>query len=144
VERYERQSSIRTCRRIGDGLQAKGTMRVEHSVEIYGRAGRGPPLATTTPLRKSLERGRPPNCGSKVVVVLIGNARSMRNRDGQTAAHVGIRNSGITVETLGEVMIRIEHTSLRGAQRRNCGNRLWPSRSAECGSRFAVADTRRK
>ena len=30
----------------------------------------------------------------------------MRNGDGQTSAHPGIRNPGKTVETLGEVMIR--------------------------------------
>ena len=43
---------------------------------------------------------------SKVAVVEIGDARAMRNGDGQTAGHVGIRESGKSVETLGEVMIR--------------------------------------
>jgi len=38
-------------------------------------------------------------------VVVIGDAGAMRNGDGQTAAHVGIRNSGKTVETLSEVMV---------------------------------------
>src|SRR5260370_41182268 len=40
----------------------------------------------------------------------------MRNGDGQTAAHVGIGNSDITVETLGEVMIRIERHLVEGAR----------------------------
>src|SRR5882762_5860005 len=46
-------------------------------------------------------------CRSKVAVVVIGDAGAVRNGDGQTAAHVGIRNPGISVETLGEVTIRI-------------------------------------
>src|ERR1700689_5890577 len=40
----------------------------------------------------------------------------MRNGDGQTAVHVGIRNSGKTVETLGEVTIRIERPLVEGAR----------------------------
>ena len=48
------------------------------------------------------------DCRSKVAVVVIGDAGTMRNGDGQTAAQVGIRNSGESVETLGEVMIYIE------------------------------------
>jgi hypothetical protein len=43
-----------------------------------------------------------------LAVVVIGDAAAMRNGDGQTVAHVGIRNSGKSVETLGEVMIQIE------------------------------------
>ena len=42
------------------------------------------------------------DCRSKVAVVVIGDAGTMRNGDGQTAAHVGIRNSDKSVETLGE------------------------------------------
>ena len=45
---------------------------------------------------------------SNVVVVEIGDAGSVRNGDGHTAAHVGIRNSGISVETLREMMINEE------------------------------------
>ena len=44
---------------------------------------------------------------SKVVVGVIGDAGAMRNGDGQTAAHPGIRNSCKTVEALGEVMIHV-------------------------------------
>jgi len=40
----------------------------------------------------------------------------MRNGDGQPAAHVGIRNSGKTVETLGEVMIHIKRPLVEGAR----------------------------
>jgi len=45
---------------------------------------------------------------SKVVVVVIGHAGAVRNGDGQTTGDVGIRNSAKNVETLGEVVIRIE------------------------------------
>ena len=57
---------------------------------------------------KRSERETTTDCRSKVVVAEIGDAGAMRNGDGQTAAHPGIRNSGKTVETLGEVMIRIQ------------------------------------
>src|SRR5271167_2069767 len=40
----------------------------------------------------------------------------MRNGDSQTAAYVGICNSGKTVETLGEVMICIERHLVEGAR----------------------------
>jgi len=53
---------------------------------------------------------------SKVVVGVIGDARSVRNSDGQTACHPGIRNSSKTIETLGEVMIRIERPLVEGAR----------------------------
>src|SRR5215469_16791802 len=43
----------------------------------------------------------------------------MRNGDGQTAAHPGIRNSGKTVETRGEAMIRIERYLVEGARARS-------------------------
>src|ERR1700677_1897792 len=39
----------------------------------------------------------------------------MRNGDGQTAGHEGIRKSGKTVEALGEVMIDIERPLLEDA-----------------------------
>jgi hypothetical protein len=69
-----------------------------------------------TPPRKRSEGETTTDCRSKVVVVEIGDAGAMRNGDGQTAAHVGIRNSGKTVETLGEVMIRIEGHLVEGAR----------------------------
>jgi hypothetical protein len=47
------------------------------------------------------------DCRSNVVVVEIGDAGAMRNGDGQTAGHVGTRNSGKNVQTLGEVIIHI-------------------------------------
>ena len=40
----------------------------------------------------------------------------MRNGDGQTPGHPGIRDSGKTVETLGEVMIHIERPLVEGAR----------------------------
>lgn len=40
----------------------------------------------------------------------------MRNGDGQTVGHVGIGNSRKNVETLGEVMIRIERHLVEGAR----------------------------
>jgi RNA polymerase sigma factor (sigma-70 family) len=59
-------------------------------------------------LRKRLEGETTTDCRSTVVVAEIGDAGAMRNGDGQTAAYPGIRNSGKTVETLGEVMIHKE------------------------------------
>jgi hypothetical protein len=40
----------------------------------------------------------------------------MRNGDGQTAADVGIGDAGINVETLCEVMIRIQRNLLERAR----------------------------
>src|SRR5208283_1824221 len=57
-----------------------------------------------------------PDCRSEVVVVVIGDAGTVRNGDAQTAADVGIRNAGISVETLGEVMIRIERNLVESAR----------------------------
>src|SRR5215472_17620887 len=49
----------------------------------------------------------------------------MRNGDGQTTAHPGIRNSGKTVETRGEAMIRIERYLVEcaraGSAETSCG-----------------------
>src|SRR5215472_827322 len=56
------------------------------------------------------------NHRSKVVVVEIGDTGAMRNGDGQTAAHPRIGNSGKTVETRGEAMIRIERYLVEGAR----------------------------
>src|SRR5271169_6183592 len=61
-----------------------------------------------SPSRKRSEGETTTDCRSSVVVVDVGDAGAMRNGDGQTAAHVGVRNSGKTVETLGEAMIDIE------------------------------------
>src|ERR1700731_1892704 len=69
-----------------------------------------------TPTRKFSEGETTTYCRSKVVVGVIGNAGTMRNGDGQTAAHPGIRNSGKTVETLGEVMIHIERSLIERAR----------------------------
>src|SRR5271170_3636643 len=67
-------------------------------------------------LSKRSEGETTTDCGSKVVGVVIGDAGTMRNGDGQTAAHPGIRNSGKAVETLGEVMIHIEGPLVEGAR----------------------------
>src|ERR1700722_2038961 len=56
------------------------------------------------------------NCRSNVVVVEIADAGAVRNGDGQTAGDVGIRNAGISVETLGEVMVGIERNLVEGAR----------------------------
>jgi hypothetical protein len=42
------------------------------------------------------------------------HAGAVRNGDGQTAADPGIRNSGKTIETLGEVMIHIKRPLVEG------------------------------
>src|SRR6202041_2282359 len=55
------------------------------------------------------------DCRSKVVIVQIRDAGAMRNGDGQTAGHEGIRKSGKTVQTLGEVMIHIERPLVEDA-----------------------------
>ena len=39
----------------------------------------------------------------------------MGNGDGETAADLGIRNAGVGVETLGEVVIRIQRHFVEGA-----------------------------
>src|SRR5580700_3146031 len=70
----------------------------------------------TSPPRKRSEGKTTTDCRSKVAVVLIGDAGAMRNGDGQTAAHVGIRDSGKGVEALSEVMIRIERPEVEGAR----------------------------
>ena len=57
----------------------------------------------------------------------------MRNGDGQTAGHPGIRKSGKTVETLGEVMIRIERPLVERAR----------AGSAEMSGREQVGGTRK-
>src|SRR6202041_3050466 len=62
------------------------------------------------------ERETTANCRCSVVLIEIGDAGAVRNGDGQTAAHVGIRNSGISVETLGEMMIRIQRKLIEGAR----------------------------
>src|SRR5271155_3884080 len=56
------------------------------------------------------------NCRCGVVLVDIGDAGAVRNGDGQTAADVGIRNAGVSIETLGEVMIRIKRTLVEEAR----------------------------
>ncbi len=61
----------------------------------------------TEPTQKRSEAETTTDCRSKVVVGVIGDAGAMRNGDGQTAAHPGIRNSCKTVEALGEVMIHV-------------------------------------
>src|SRR5580692_7006617 len=67
------------------------------------------------PPRKRSEGETTTDCRSSVVVGVIGDAGSMWNGDGQTAGHPGIRNSGISVETLGEVMIHVERPLVEGA-----------------------------
>ena len=56
------------------------------------------------------------DCRSNVIVVKIGNAGTMRNGDGQAAGHIGTRNSGKSVEALGEMMIYIERSLVEGAR----------------------------
>ena len=75
-----------------------------------------PRSVSTEPARKRSEAETTTDCRSKVVVGVIGNAGAMRNGDGQTAADPGIRNSGKTVETFGEVMIHIERPLIERAR----------------------------
>src|SRR3984885_13599731 len=93
-----------------------------------GVAGRfpNPPRGLDEPqpmLGSRLSRPRKPSegetttdCRSKVAVVEIGDARAVRNGDGQTAGHEGICKSGKSVETLGEVMIGIERPKFEDAR----------------------------
>jgi len=90
----------------------RGRIRVIHDVRRHGEDD----LARLSPPRKRSEGETTTDCRSTVVVGVIGDAGFMRNGDGQTAAHPGIRNSGITVETLGEVMIQIERPLVEGAR----------------------------
>src|SRR3984885_1006822 len=66
--------------------------------------------------QNGLEGETTTDCRSKVGLIVIGDAGAMRNSDGQTAAHVGICNSGKSVEALGEVMIRIDGRLVEGAR----------------------------
>src|SRR5208282_685192 len=78
---------------------------------------RSPPLQSRLKGRGERSEGETStDCRSNVVVVVIGDAGLVRNGDGQTAADVGIRNAGINVETLGEVMIRVERKFVEGAR----------------------------
>src|SRR6202034_458349 len=75
-----------------------------------------PARAGSSAFRKASEGETTTDRRSEVVVRVIGDARAMRNGDGQTAAHIGICNSGEGVETLGEVMIRIKRPLVEGAR----------------------------
>ena len=87
---------------------------------------------------------RPPIVGAKLLLWLIGDAGAMRNGDGQTAAHVGIRNSGKTVETLGEVMIRIERHLVEGARAGTAETGCGRAGRRNTEVVLHAADTRRK
>ena len=84
--------------------------------------GPAPPIARSVrpsrlgPPRSGSEGEASTNCRSNVVLVEIRDAGAVRNGDGQTAADVGICNAGISVETLGEVMIRIERNLVEEAR----------------------------
>src|SRR5580698_3710101 len=56
------------------------------------------------------------DCRSNVAGINIRNAGTMRNGDGQTSAHEGIRNSDVTVETFGEVIVRVERRLIKIAR----------------------------
>src|SRR6202042_3181760 len=79
---------------------------------------RGPPFRGFPRGRrgKRSERETSANHRSSVVLVQVRDAGAVRNSDGHTAAHVGIRNSGKNVETLGEVMIRVERNLVEEAR----------------------------
>src|ERR1700683_4509736 len=68
------------------------------------------------PPRKRSEGETSTDRRSIVAVVEIGDAGAMRNGDGQTTGHEGIRKSGKSVETLGEVMIDIERPEFEVAR----------------------------
>ena len=90
-------------------LQAMGIVIVRDRFQfIYCRRTAPKASRATSAPRKPSEGETNTDGRSKVAVVVIGNTGAMRNGDSQTAAYVGIRNSGKTVETRGEVMIRIE------------------------------------
>src|SRR5271168_2218170 len=73
-------------------------------------------FSRATPGRPRSEGEASTDCRSRVAIVEIGDAGAMRNGDGQTAAHVGIRIPGKSVETLGEVIIHIERKLVEGAR----------------------------
>src|SRR5271154_195510 len=80
------------------------------------RAGSRTRSRSSMPPRKRSEGETATDYRSKIVGVVIGDAGAMRNSDGQTAAHIGIRNSGKQVETLGDMTIRIERPLVEGAR----------------------------
>ena len=98
-------------------------------------------VGSVHPSRKRSEGETTTDCRSKVVVGVIGDAGAVRNGDGQTAAHVGIRNSSKRVETFGEVMIRIERLLVEGARAGTAETGCGRAGSADYGSRSAAVDT---
>jgi hypothetical protein len=68
------------------------------------------------PPQKRSEGETTSNGRSEVVVGFVGDAGTMRNGDGQTASHEGIRNSSKGVESPGEVMVDIERPLVEGAR----------------------------
>ena len=51
-------------------------------------------MCLASDLLKRSDRETTTDFWSKVIVAVIGDAGPMRNGDGQTTAHIGIRNSG--------------------------------------------------
>src|SRR5271170_2729966 len=97
---------------------ASPRQRVPHPLQSENAKGRPPSkVFVDRRMRHPRSEGETTtDCRTKVAVVVIGDAGAMRNGDGQTAAHVGIRKSGKSVETLGEVMIRVERPLVEGAR----------------------------
>ena len=90
-----------------------GDMRTRHEVLMSHNLGG---LSTEPGASKRSESETTTDCRSTVVVIVIGDAGAVRNSDGQSAAHPGIRNPDKTVETLGEMMIHIERPLVEGAR----------------------------
>src|ERR1700683_2282330 len=67
-------------------------------------------------LRKRSEGESNTDGRSNVRRVEIRDAGAVRNGNGQTTGHDGIGNSYVTVQTLGEVMIRVERHLVEGAR----------------------------
>ena len=107
-------------------LNVKKPRRV--GARLFGAGGRGGiarngptgrlvcAVPATSLLRKRSEGKTATDCWSNVAVVEIGDTGAMRNGDCQTAAHIGTRNSGKTVQTLGEVIIHVEGPLVEGAR----------------------------
>ena len=108
-QRMHRALSLRLVRMVL--VHNLGHCQNDDSESLFLLAG-----LSTEPPRKRSEGETTTDGRSKVVVVEIGDAGAMRNGDGQTAGHEGIRNPGKTVETFGEVVIRIERPLVERAR----------------------------
>ena len=100
VRYLKKRGLIWLCKQFRNSLVSNPPRGLDEPQPVLG--------SRLSPPRKPSEGETTTDCRSKVAVVEIGDAGAVRNGDGQTAGHEGIRKPGKTVEAFGEVMIRID------------------------------------